>query len=130
MVMSFYLPIKHLHMTLALLSIAGFIFRWALALQGSSWLQKRWIKVLPHIIDSFLLCAAIYLCWVLNQAPFYNHWLSAKLLWLVIYIGFGVFALKRAPTKLGKFICGIAAIASFSQIYKIAITHNAWGWLA
>ena len=52
---AYYPMLKHLHMTLALVSLLLFIYRWSLALAGSGRLQQKWLKVLPHINDTFLL---------------------------------------------------------------------------
>ncbi len=52
---AYYPMLKHLHMTLALVSLLLFAYRWSLALSGSARLQQKWLKILPHINDTFLL---------------------------------------------------------------------------
>ncbi|MCK5881144.1 MAG: SirB2 family protein, partial [Sinobacterium sp.] len=56
-----YMAFKHLHMTLALLSFIGFVVRSFWAAKGSSLLSNKWVKVVPHIIDTLLLLSAISL---------------------------------------------------------------------
>lgn len=54
-----YLLIKHLHMTAAGLSILFFVVRAFWSVQGSTLLQNRLVKTLPHVIDTVLLLAAL-----------------------------------------------------------------------
>ena len=71
--MEAYSAVKLLHVTCALLSISGFIYRFVLLKQRVDLKAKFTTKVLPHIIDTVLL---------------------AKIVLLVAYIGFGMKALK------------------------------------
>ncbi|WP_220719428.1 SirB2 family protein [Agarivorans litoreus] len=128
--LEYYPMVKHLHMSLAMLSILGFIFRWMLALFGSSLLERTWLKVLPHIIDTGLLVAAILLCVMLQQYPIAQDWLTAKVVLLVVYIVLGMFALKRAPNQLVRLLAGLAAIAVFAQILVVAFSRSPLGLFA
>ena len=92
---AYYPMLKHLHMTLALVSLLLFLYRWSLALAGSGRLQQKWLKVLPHINDTFLLLFGVLLAVTLQLSPGQQPWLMAKLIALVVYIGLGVMALKR-----------------------------------
>ncbi|MGY5451038.1 SirB2 family protein [Agarivorans sp. MS3-6] len=128
--LEYYSVVKHLHMTLAMLSIVGFIGRWILALKGSAMLNKTWLKVVPHIVDTLLLTAAILLCLMLEQYPIAQDWLTAKVVLLVVYIVLGVFALKRAPNQLVRLLAGSAAIAVFVQLLVVAFTRSPLGMFA
>ena len=119
---AYYPMFKHLHMTLALVSLLLFIYRWSLALAGSDRLQQKWLKILPHINDTFLLAVALQL------SPGQQPWLMAKLVALVLYIGLGVMALKR-PARGQKLVAGVAALAVFGYMVGAAITKSAWSWL-
>ncbi|MDO6764900.1 SirB2 family protein [Agarivorans sp. 1_MG-2023] len=128
--LEYYPMVKHLHMTLAMLSILGFIFRWILALLKSPMLNKKWLKITPHIIDTCLLAAAILLCVMLQQYPIAQDWLSAKVVLLVVYIVLGIFALKRAPNQLVRLVAGLAAIAVFAQLLAVAFSRSPLGMFA
>ncbi|WP_432464208.1 MULTISPECIES: SirB2 family protein [unclassified Agarivorans] len=128
--LEYYSMAKHLHMTLATLSIIGFVFRWLLALKGSAMLNRRWLKVFPHLVDTLLLVAAIFLCIASQQYPLVENWLTVKVVLLVVYILLGVFALKRAPNQLIRILAGLAAIAVFAQLLVVAITKSPLGLLA
>ena len=125
---AYYPMFKHLHMTLALVSLLLFIYRWSLALAGSDRLQQKWLKILPHINDTFLLLFGVLLAVALQLSPGQQPWLMAKLMALVLYIGLGVMALKR-PARTQKLVAGVAALAVFGYMIGAAITKSAWSWL-
>ncbi|MGL5037685.1 MAG: SirB2 family protein [Aeromonas sp.] len=124
---AYYPMFKHLHMTLALISVLLFIYRWSLALAGSERLQQKWLKILPHINDTLLLVFGVLLAVMLQMSPSQQPWLMAKLIALVLYIGLGTMALKR-PLRSQKLITGIAALAMFGYIVGAAVTKSAWSW--
>lgn len=126
---AYYTLLKHLHMTLALVSLLLFLYRWLLALGGSARLQQKWLKVLPHVNDTFLLLLGVLLAVTLQMSPGQQPWLMAKLIALVVYIGFGVMALKR-PARGQKVLAGVAALAVFGYMVGAALTKSPWSWLA
>jgi len=125
----FYLPIKTLHISLAMISLCGFLIRGWWAIQGSSLLQQRSVKVAPHIIDTLLLTSAVMLMLILRQYPGNQAWLAAKLIALIVYIGFGTLAIKRAPTPTSKLVFYALAIATFAYIVGVAAAHHPASWL-
>ena len=127
---AYYPMFKHLHMTLALVSLLLFIYRWSLALAGSDRLQQKWLKILPHCIDTLLLISGVALAYHLQQAPFVNSpWLGAKLVGLVLYIVAGTFAIKRAPSARGRLGFGLLALVLFAYIVAVAASKQTWPWL-
>jgi uncharacterized membrane protein SirB2 len=50
-----FLPLRSVHMTCAALSILGFVIRTIWMLRESPLLQKRAVKIVPHIVDTLLL---------------------------------------------------------------------------
>ena len=89
-----YATVKHLHTTAATLSIAFFLTRGAWMLWAPAMLQVRWVRIAPHVVDTILLVAGL---WLASQlAPGGPHaWLAAKVVALLVYIALGVVALKR-----------------------------------
>ncbi len=127
--MSEYYPlIKHLHLTSVTLSILFFMVRGTGMLVDAEWLQKKLVRVLPHIIDTILLASAIALTIILSQYPFAADWLTAKVIGLFLYIGFGTIALKRGKTKTIRISAFILALCSVGYILSVAITRNAMPW--
>ncbi|MGL4249524.1 MAG: SirB2 family protein [Aeromonas sp.] len=126
---TYYPMLKHLHMTLAMVSLLLFLYRWALALAGSARLQQKWLKILPHINDTFLLLFGILLAVTLQMSLGQQPWLMAKLIALLCYIGLGVMALKR-PARSKTLVAGVAALALFGYMVGAAMSKSAWSWLS
>lgn len=119
--MDYYLIVKKIHMTMAALSLLGFILRGFWLLTNNNKLQAKLSKILPHIIDTLLLVSAIYMLVASQVNPLAVNWIMAKIVLLVLYIAAGTIALKKAKTQSTKviallvslsFICGIFAIAA------------------
>ena len=119
--------IKLIHMSTAFISISLFMLRGFWVFTGSDMMEKKWVKVLPHVNDTVLLITAVFLTIGINQYPFTHDWLTAKLIALFIYIGFGMFALKRAKEMKNKVLFFILALLTFSYIVGVALTRTA-GW--
>ena len=119
-----YLMLKMLHMSCAMISILGFIFRGVLKLQGSALLEKKFLKIAPHIVDTILIVSAIALTFTIGQYPLVNDWLTAKVLGLLVYIFLGLVTLRFAKTQPVRLLAFVLAIAVFAYIALVARTHN------
>lgn len=119
-----YTLIKIIHMSCAMLSIFGFIVRGALRINESPIVQKKLVKVLPHVIDTVLLVSAIFLVVMSGQYPFVVPWVTAKVLGLIVYIGLGVVAMRIAKTKRTRVIAYVLAIATAAYIVMVATTKQ------
>jgi uncharacterized membrane protein SirB2 len=97
-----YLILKQLHITCVLLSGTGFLLRGIWMLTDSPWLQRPVVRRLPHLVDTVLLASAIAMAVISSQNPFATDWLTAKLVGLLLYIGCGTMALKRARSKAAR----------------------------
>ena len=91
-------------------------------------LQKKAVRVLPHIIDTLLLASAIALTITIQQYPVQDAWLSAKVAALIAYIIFGTFALKRGKTQAIRATCFVISLLIFAYIVAVARTHQAIPW--
>jgi uncharacterized membrane protein SirB2 len=83
-------------------------------------LQKKPVRILPHINDSLLLLTAIMLAILTGFYPFVVGWVTLKVLLLVVYIVLGIFALKRGKTKQARTVFFFAALATILAIFAIA----------
>jgi uncharacterized membrane protein SirB2 len=119
-----YFALKHLHVTFAALSGLLFLVRGIWMLSGSARLQQRWVKIVPHVVDTLLLASAIGLAAWSSQYPGQSSWLTAKLVALVAYIVLGVIALKRGRTQGVRTAAFIGALACFAYIVAVAVTKN------
>lgn len=121
-----YMGIKHLHMLLAILSILGFAWRGALKINGSALLQRRWLKISPHIIDTGLLAAGIALAVLSAQYPLAQPWLTAKVIGLVVYIGLGLYVMRFASSQGQRITAYVLALATFAYILAVAFSRSVW----
>jgi uncharacterized membrane protein SirB2 len=121
--------IKHIHMGAAALSISLFIVRGGWMLWSPQRLRQPWAKVLPHVIDTVLLAAALWLAWQLGAAAM-RGWLVAKIVGLLVYIVLGTIALKRGKTRRTRVAAFVAAIATFGYIVMVALTKSPLGVFA
>lgn len=119
-----YLAIKHLHLTCVGLSGSLFLLRGIWKMRDSAMLDKRWVKVLPHVIDTLLLASALTLAVLSGQYPFQQNWLTAKLFALILYIVLGTVALKRGKTPAIRTAAFIAAILVFAYIISVALSKQ------
>lgn len=125
-----YSALKHIHLTAIALSFSLFLLRgWWMAMDSPQ-LQKRWVRIVPHVIDTLLLASAIGLTLILHQYPFVDSWLTAKVIGLIIYIVLGSIALKRGPTKNSRLLAWLAAAVVFAYIVSVGLSHSPLGFLA
>ncbi|WP_291991807.1 SirB2 family protein [Candidatus Accumulibacter sp. ACC003] len=125
-----YLLLKQLHITCVVVSGAGFLLRGVWMLRESPLLQLRLVRVVPHIVDTALLGSAIAMAVISAQYPFAVDWLSAKLIALLVYIGCGTMALKRARSQAQRALYFVAALLAYAYIVSVALTRNPLGFLA
>ncbi|MCB6184363.1 SirB2 family protein [Leeia sp. TBRC 13508] len=120
--MQTYIVLKHIHMLAVVLSGAFFLKRGHWMLNADDRLEAKWVKVLPHVIDTILLGSAIGLVVVGKWYENWPAWLSAKIVLVVLYVLFGTFALKRGKTLQIRLIMWVLAIAVFITIALTAIS--------
>src|SRR5690625_4374554 len=121
-----YMGLKHLHMLTAALSIAGFAWRGGLRLGDSALLQRRWLKIAAHVIDTLLLATAIALAVLSAQYPLAQSWLTARVLGLVVYIALGLWVMRFARSQGQRALGYVLALATFGYIVAVAITRSPW----
>ncbi|MEO8598984.1 MAG: SirB2 family protein [bacterium] len=120
-----YLSIRHFHVTCAVLSGSLFLLRGFWMLRNSPTLQRRWVRIAPHVIDTLLLTSALVMVFWSGQYPFVQNWLTAKVIALVVYIGLGTVALKRGRTRTVRIGAFIGAVLVFAYIVGVALTRRA-----
>lgn len=122
-----YVAIKYVHVTCAILSGTGFLVRGVLMMADSPLLARRWIKVAPHVNDTLLLAAALWLAVLSGQYPFVAAWVTAKVFGLIGYIMLGSVALKAGRSKRTRIAAWLGALALFGYIVSVALTKDPWG---
>jgi len=120
-----YLGLKHLHVLAVYLSLALFLLRGVWMWRESPRLQARWLRIVPHLIDTILLGAAIALLVMVWGNPLNQPWLIAKIIALLAYIGLGSLALKRGKTPALRRKAFIAALGVYAYMLAVAVSKSA-----
>ncbi|WP_448567472.1 SirB2 family protein [Thalassotalea ganghwensis] len=115
---------KHLHMTIAVISLSLFTIRFFWTLTKSAQLDKKWVKVVPHVNDTILLLLGIAMAVKLSINPMEQLWLGEKLLAVAAYIFTAFYALKLARNKALQIIGYLGAVGWFMLIVRIAMTKE------
>jgi uncharacterized membrane protein SirB2 len=127
---AWYLQIKWLHITCAILSGSLFATRGAMMLAGWRAANHAALRYLSYAIDTTLLTAALMLVVIVHQYPFVQSWLTVKVLALVVYVVLGVHALRRGRTRRARAVYFLAALAVFGFIVSVAVAHSPYGIFA
>lgn len=127
--MTSYSAIRQLHVAAAAMSLALFLLRAVWMLASRSRLQMRWIRIVPHAVDTVLLGSAIWLAWQLGAAGT-GGWLAAKVIAVLVYIAAGTVALKRGRTRGIRIAALIVALTTFAYIVSVALTKSPLGFLS
>ena len=117
------------HVSLVLLSGAFFALRGIWMLQERALLQTKPVRILPHIIDTFLLVSGFALAYLISMYPITHGWLTTKLVLLMVYIVLGVFALKRGKTKTIRTTALILALSVYAFMLTVALNKSSLGFL-
>lgn len=126
--MSLYLVLKTIHVTTVVITITLFILRGVWMMFSPQRLERRWVRVVPHVNDTVLLASALALTTVIHQYPFVDAWLTAKVFGVIVYIGLGSVALgKRAPRRV-RIVAWFAALATIAYVVSVAVSHAPWPW--
>ena len=112
-------------MTSAVLSGVFFAVRAYWKMRDNLILERVWVKILPHLIDTILLASAITLVVIGSHSPLHEPWLMAKIIALLAYIFFGTIAIKRGRTAAKRALASLISIAIFAYILSVAVTKNA-----
>jgi uncharacterized membrane protein SirB2 len=125
-----YAALKAVHVATAAASVALFGVRSSWMLCSPQRLRSRWVRIVPHAIDTVLLASAIGLAVMIGNYPGTHGWLTAKVLGLIGYIVLGSVALKRGRTTRIRVAAFVGALALFAYIVSVAITKSPAGFLA
>jgi len=114
--------VKTVHISSAYIAGLGFLVRGVLVVLQSAVLKQRPLKILPHIVDTFLLVSGLVLMVTWAMWPSSNMWLFAKLMALILYILFGLLML-RMGSNTGKRWLGLLG-GLLSYLYIVGVAHS------
>lgn len=116
---------KHIHMTLAVISVLLFTLRFTWLLLNSELLQRKWVKIAPHIIDTLLLVIGVAMAVKLAINPMEQLWLAEKLIAVIAYIFTGYYTLKLARNRMMQIFGYLGAMGWVMLVVRLAMTKEA-----
>jgi len=123
-----YVILKYTHVAAVVASFTLFFVRGLWMMTTPEKLAVRWVRVVPHVIDTVLLVSAIALAAITAQYPFVQQWLTAKVLALLAYILLGTVAIRRGRTRRVRIVAWILALLVFGYIVAVARTRDQFPW--
>ena len=117
-------PVLAIHVATVMLSLFGFVLRGVLRFRGSGLINRKWLKIAPHIVDTVLIASARILLLQASLNPLTTPWLLAKIVALIIYIGLGLVAFRFAGSRSVALWSWCMAIVVFCYILAVAVTKN------
>jgi len=122
-----YLTLKHIHVAFVALSLLTFLVRGVWLFVDSAMLGERWVKLLPHVVNTILLASGIALAMYLSMSPGNQPWLMAKIVGLIAYVGLGVAAF-RASGPTARKLLWTSALVAFAFIVSVAVRKTPLGF--
>jgi len=123
-----YVILKYTHVAAVVASFTLFFVRGLWMMTAPEKLAVRWVRVVPHVIDTVLLVSAIALAAITAQYPFVQQWLTAKVLALLAYILLGTVAIRRGRTRRVRIVAWILALIVFGYMVAIARARVPFPW--
>ncbi|EPQ0970612.1 invasion regulator SirB2 [Citrobacter farmeri] len=114
------------HLFSIALSISLFVLRYGWRECHSVRAHARWTRVVPPVVDTFLLLSGVGLIAKTHILPFTEQgtWLTEKLFGVIIYIVLGFIALdyRRVRSRQARLIAFLLALVVLYIIIKLATT--------
>lgn len=117
-----YLAFKHSHLLFVVLSVVLFYYRFTMHKLLDKPLSK-FFKVVPHVVDTFLLLTAVGLCVSIQQYPFVHGWITVKLAFVIGYIVFAALAMKSDQKSKSVQMLALSSVCLMLAAY-MAVTKG------
>jgi uncharacterized membrane protein SirB2 len=76
------------------------------------------------LIDTLLLLSGLALGWIIQQFPFADPWLTAKLLALIAYVAAGQVAVRAPVGTRRRWAAWLIAMALIAYLFAVARTQS------
>ncbi|MCL5050420.1 SirB2 family protein [Aliidiomarina maris] len=120
-----YTAFKHFHMTMAILSLVLLVIRFLLAVRRPDALNQKFLKIVPHVIDTLLVVSIITILMHVDISVYPSGFIGEKALFFIVYIVFSVLTILslrgRVTAKL-KFPAFVLAIVSWLWLVHVAFS--------
>jgi len=125
-----YATLRQVHIGFVTASGTLFALRAFATLGGARWPLQLPARAASWVVDTGLLSAGALLWATLQINPLVQTWLGAKLVLLLVYIGLGTMALRRARSPASRLAWTLAALGCFGWMVATALAHDVRGPLA
>ena len=116
------LTLKTFHVFCAYATGVGFILRGVMVILDSPAKHHAVTKRLPHLIDTCLLFSGLFMVIYWNISPVTEHWLLAKLVALLFYIGFGLVMIRLGNTEFRRWVGLLGGVLIYC--YVVGVAHS------
>jgi len=125
-----YTSFKLVHLCAAILSFNGFVLRGYWMMTDPVLLDRKWVRILPHVVDAIFLASGVGLIYALRLQVLQNGWLLTKFAVLFVYVVLGSVALRRGRSMAIRKTAFTFAVISFVYIVGVALSKSNASWLA
>lgn len=119
-----YSLVKIIHISCVIISLSGFAIRGALKLKNPEILQNKLVRVLPHVVDTFLLVSAITLVVMSGMYPWLVGWVGVKLIALIAYILAGSIFMRAQQKSLAQYSWFAVSLLLAGYIVLVALSKS------
>ncbi len=116
--------LKIVHIFLAAFSFSGFIYRFTMNNIDPRKLQRKLLKIFPHVVDTALLLSGFTLVYQYHWLSREHDWLIVKMLALLAYVGLGVVAM-RSQTRL-RWVALLGSLFCYAFMIGVAVSKAAF----
>ena len=123
-----YLLLKYIHILCVAVSFSLFCVRGLWILKVYPPAPERWVRALPHVIDTVLLASALSMV-VISPLVRWPLWIQAKLALVAIFVALALATFRSGAGRLFKGGLWLLAALLFLYITTIAVLKEPGGIL-
>ncbi len=120
--------LKYLHICIVIVSVSGFLLRAVWMLYCPELLKQRWVRIVPHFVDTALFASGFSLAISLQVTPGNSPWFAAKLMAIVVYILAGIVALRKGRSRAVRVVALMVALGAVAWAAGGALSHQVIPW--
>ncbi len=114
--------VKLVHVTMAVTTGAFFFLRGVWMWRGTPLLERRWVRISPHVIDTLLFATGIGMMVLTRQYPGRVAWIGYKLGAVLLYILLGHLALRSRQAPFWRRSAWLSALVVYGYVVSVALT--------
>ncbi len=122
--------LKYLHIVSVAASFGLFFLRGLWVMQSYPDSQEKWVRVLPHVVDSVLVLSALSMLVMSPVKGWPGDWLTVKLALVVVYVVLALFLFRSTRGLAARFLAWLLGLLVLLFIATVAVLHNPLGILS